>query len=223
MYATRHCNDVCFAYAWRPARRQISLVAPFNSALPVFQFFVTTFVLRDESQLPARKVFGVFVVCACSFWLARSRRAPGATNAPLLPPGAVHVLLCCAIWSVVTKFDQLATKAAGSPVVYVCWAKLLTGIWAAGGSMIPTLLSSSSTQSSSQRPPPPEQCSSHRRPASPSRPARKSPRRAGPPVRLGTDDSLGTGADRRWASAGGAPVTAGGKAPADSTQSGKDI
>ena len=188
------------------SNNDISLVAPFNSALPVFQFFVTTFLLQDESQLPARKVFGVFVVCACSFWLARSGRAPGATSAPLLPPGALHVLLCCAIWSVVTKFDQLATKAAGSPVIYVCWAKLLTGLWAAGGSILPALLSSRRalplSQLSTTAP-----SSLHRRATSPSRvgasvaTARKSPRRtAGPPMRLGANDSWGTGADRRWAS-----------------------
>ena len=46
------------------------------------------------------------------------------------------VLLCCAIWSCVTKFDQKATTAAGSPIVYVCFAKLLTGMWAAIGAAL---------------------------------------------------------------------------------------
>ena len=108
----------------------ISLCAPFNSALPVFQFAMT-FVYRDEASLPPHKVAGVFCVVLCSFWLARAGKA--TANSPLLPPGALLVLLCCAIWSTVTKFDQMATKAAGSPVVYVCFAKLLTGLWAAIG------------------------------------------------------------------------------------------
>jgi drug/metabolite transporter (DMT)-like permease len=94
---------------------EFSLIAPFNAALPVFQFLMTTFVLRDEATLPPRKVGGVFVVCCCSFWLARAGRARGETDAPLLPPGARLVLLCCAIWSVITKFDQEATKAVSQP------------------------------------------------------------------------------------------------------------
>lgn len=183
------------------SNNDISLVAPFNSALPVFQFLMTTFVLRDETSLPPRKVAGVFVVCTCSFWLARSGRSvPGATTVPLLPPGAVHVLVCCAIWSVVTKFDQLATTAAGSPIIYVCWAKLLTGLWAAGGATLGGLLSSNSKSDSSsgvatspahlKAPAAP----SPRRAASPTRAApRKSPRNSvGPPVRLGVDDNWGT-------------------------------
>ena len=110
----------------------MSLVAPFNAALPVFQFFVTTFILQDESTLPPRKVLGVVVVVASSFILARKGRAAGS----LLPPGAGYVLLCCAIWSFVTKFDQMATKAAGSAVLYVAYAKFLTGVWAALGATV---------------------------------------------------------------------------------------
>jgi hypothetical protein len=98
--------------------------------------FLMTFVYQDEAKLPPQKVAGVFCVCASSFWLARAGRKAASTNAPLLPPGALLVLLCCAIWSVVTKFDQEATKAAGSPIVYVCFAKLLTGLWAAGGAAL---------------------------------------------------------------------------------------
>jgi hypothetical protein len=107
----------------------MSLCAPFNAALPVFQFFVTGFILRDEESLPPHKIAGVVVVVIASFLLARRGRPAGAW----LPSGAGYVLLCCAIWSFVTKFDQLATKAAGSPVLYVCYAKFLTGVWAAIG------------------------------------------------------------------------------------------
>ena len=94
------------------SENDISLCAPYNAGLPVFQFIMTTFILRDEAQLPVHKVAGVLVVCACSFWLARVGKA---SSNSLLPPGATSVLACCAIWSVVTKFDQEATKAAGSP------------------------------------------------------------------------------------------------------------
>ena len=57
----------------------------------------------------------------------------GAGRAPLLPPGAPTVLIVCAIQSVSTKFDQEATKACGSALVYLCYAKLLAGLWAALG------------------------------------------------------------------------------------------
>lgn len=107
----------------------MSLCAPFNAALPVFQFLVTGFILRDEASLPPHKLVGVVVVVVASFVLARKGRPAGAW----LPPGAGYVLLCCAIWSFVTKFDQLATQAAGSPILYVCYAKFLTGLWAAIG------------------------------------------------------------------------------------------
>ena len=73
----------------------ISLCAPFNAALPVLQLLVTTFLLRDEAALPARKIAGVCIVAACAFWLARAGRST-AKSAPLLPPGASTVLFCCA-------------------------------------------------------------------------------------------------------------------------------
>ena len=114
------------------AQHDISLCAPYNAGLPVFQFLMTTFVLRDEAHLPPHKVVGVLVVCACSFALARAGNG-GSRSSSLLPPGAPSVLTCCAIWSCVTKFDQEATRAAQSPVIYVCYAKLLTGCWAALG------------------------------------------------------------------------------------------
>lgn len=107
----------------------MSLCAPFNAALPVFQFFVTNFILQDEASLPPHKLVGVVVVVLASFLLARKGRPADAW----LPPGAGYVLLCCAIWSFVTKLDSMATKAAGSPVLYLCFAKFFTGVWAAIG------------------------------------------------------------------------------------------
>jgi hypothetical protein len=118
----------------------ISLCAPFNAALPVFQFFVTTFIIRDEGEIPPHKIAGVCVVVVASFALAKAGKKSSSPDAGLLPPGASWVLLCCAIWSFVTKFDQEATRIAGGPIVYVCYAKLLTGLWAALGA---TVLSSS--------------------------------------------------------------------------------
>ncbi len=115
---------------------EMSLCAPFNAALPVFQFFVTSFVLHDEERLPVHKLIGVAVVVAASFVLARAGRASSHGRSSLLPPGAALVLLCCAVWSFVTKFDQEATRAAGSALVYVCYAKTLTGLWAAFGASL---------------------------------------------------------------------------------------
>jgi hypothetical protein len=134
------------------SENDISLCAPFNAALPVFQFLMT-FVYQDEAKLPVHKVAGVFCVCASSFWLARAGRKEGSANAPLLPPGALPVLFCCFIWSIVTKFDQEATKAAGSPIVYVCFAKLLTGVWAAIGAAFRNTTSTGKAASSKKEQP----------------------------------------------------------------------
>ena len=124
------------------SENDISSCAPFNAALPVFQLLVTSFVLRDEARLPAHRIAGVCVITGCAFWLAKvSKRHAGSgggaggapLRSPLLPPGAATVLVVCAIQSVSTKFDQEATKACGSALVYLCYAKLLAGLWAALG------------------------------------------------------------------------------------------
>merc|ERR1740139_481170 len=113
----------------------ISSCAPFNAALPVFQLLVTSLVLRDEARLPAHRIAGVCVITGCAFWLAKvsKQKAAGTGRAPLLPPGAPTVLAVCAIQSVSTKFDQMATKAGGGALVYLCYAKLLAGLWATLG------------------------------------------------------------------------------------------
>lgn len=120
------------------SENDISLCAPFSAALPVLQLLVTTFLLRDEAALPARKVAGVCIVTGSAMWLARAgRRKTGKDVAvPLLPPGAATVLFCCLVQSFSTKLDQSATKAAGSPVVYLVYAKMLSGLWATCGAQL---------------------------------------------------------------------------------------
>eukprot|EP00937_MAST-01D_sp_MAST-1D-sp2_P001594 g1594.t1 len=138
----------------------ISLCAPFNAALPVMQFLVSTYVLR-EPELPLRRVAGVFVVAAGAMTLAR-RSAPGRTNAggaagakspkagqrggsrglagdpgfrvAGLSMGPLIVLFNCTVWSFTTKLDELATRAAGK-TVYLCIGKTMTGIAAGIGAL----------------------------------------------------------------------------------------
>ena len=111
----------------------ISLCAPFNAALPVMQFLVSTFILH-EPQLPMHKVAGVFVVAAGASWLA-TRGAKPTSNAGdasfigPLPTGAVIVLFNCVIWSFTTKLDENATRVAGG-WTYLTYGKLMTGAWA---------------------------------------------------------------------------------------------
>jgi uncharacterized membrane protein len=115
----------------------ISLCAPFNAALPVMQFLVSTFILR-EPQLPLHRVAGVFVVAAGASWLAMrgapppakgSSKAEKASYMGPLPTGAVIVLFNCMIWSFTTKLDELATRVAGG-WTYLTYGKLMTGAWA---------------------------------------------------------------------------------------------
>ena len=115
------------------SENDISLCAPFSAALPVLQLLVTTFLLRDEPALPAHKVAGVCIVTGSAMWLARAGRPSTAKGAP---PGAATVLFCCLVQSVSTKLDQSATRVAGSPIVYLVYAKLLSGLWATCGAQL---------------------------------------------------------------------------------------
>ena len=127
----------------------ISLCAPFNAALPVMQFLVSTYVLR-EPELPMRRVAGVFIVATGAVWLGKvgmqaktaaaahkdddKHAKQSAVRVPpaALPLGPILVLINCVIWSFTTKLDELATNAAGK-WVYLSIGKTMTGAMAAIG------------------------------------------------------------------------------------------